>query len=158
VNVELVPALAAGTIGGLVMLFLQVVGRSIGGPRGFDLTAMWATLLGLPGQRAVGVAVHLVVSAAIAVLYALGFRMAGVSDIGWAWGLTASVIHWIVAGLFVGAAPASGLRETSVPGPFAMRLGGATAVGFLLAHLVFGLIVGVAYFSLHTGGGFDAAV
>ena len=154
-KVELVPALAAGALGGAVMVLLQAA-ASASGRRQFDLGGMWATLVGLRNAPAVGLVIHLGVSAAIAVLYALGFAMAGASDAGWAWGLTGAVIHWIIAGSFVGQIPTDDASRS--PGPFATRLGAGQAVGFLLAHLAFGLVVGIGYFALHSGGGWNSAL
>ena len=137
------------------MLLLQAA-ASAAGRRQFDLLGMWATLLGVGNSPVIGLAVHLAVSAAIAVLYALGFAIAEAADFGWAWGLTGGVIHWIIAGSFVGQIPTDDVNRS--PGPFATRLGGVQGVGFLLAHLAFGLVVGVTYFALRTGGGWNTAI
>jgi hypothetical protein len=104
-NVELLPALAGGLLGGVVMAVLQLL---LAPTRwaGFDLLNMWARFVGFDGQRAVGLVVHLAVSAAVAVVYAIGFSVAGASDAGWAWGLAGAIIHWIVGGLFLAAVPA----------------------------------------------------
>ena len=154
-NVDLGAALAAGALGGAVMFLLQIA-ASAAGRRQFDLGGMWATLVGLGHVPAIGLIIHLGVSAAIAVLYALGFALAGASDTGWAWGLTGSVIHWIIAGSFIGQIPTDDVSRS--PGPFTTRLGAGQAVGFLLAHLAFGLVVGIAYFALHAAGGWGSAI
>lgn len=148
-NVELAPAITAGVVGGLAMLALQLVGRAQSPRVEFDVLGMWARFLALEGNQAVGLAVHLAVSSGIAVLYALSFGVAGASEAGWAWGLIAGTIHWLIAGLFLGSVPADALGRGR-PGPFGMLLGPRGAVGFLLAHLGFGFIVGVTYFALRT--------
>jgi hypothetical protein len=152
--IELLPALAAGLLGGAVMLAFQfgVTARI----RGFDFLLLWASLMALEGRRSIGVIVHFLVSAAVAVLYAMGFAVADVSDAGWAWGLVGGVVHWLAAGSFIGVNGGDPDR-LRVPGPFGMRLGAAVTLGFLVAHLVYGLVVGVAYFSL-SAGGFSAAL
>ena len=124
-----------------------------GGPADrFDILEMWATLLALPaGLAAAALPVHLAVSAAIAVLYALGFGLAGAVDSGWAWGLIGGIVHWIVAGTFLGTVPARDDGSMDTPGPFAMRTGSAGALSFLAGHLLFGLVVGIAYFAFHPG-------
>jgi hypothetical protein len=154
-NVDLVSALAAGLLGGVLMLLLQI-GVSTAGRRQFDLLGMWTSLLAVHGVRVIGVIVHLAVSVAVAVLYALGFAMAGASDYGWAWGLTGAIIHWIIAGSFLGGIPDNDDRRS--PGPFATRLGPEIAVGFFIAHLAFGVVVGMTYFALHPAGGFESAI
>jgi len=148
-NVELVPALASGLLGGVVMAVLQLL---LAPTRwaGFDLLNMWARFVGFDGQRAVGVVVHLAVSAAVAVVYGIGFSVAAASDAGWAWGLTGSIIHCIVGGLFLAAVPADETRNVPAPGPFGIRLGSSVPIAFLAGHLAFGVTVGLAYFALHS--------
>ena len=157
-NVELLPAVVAGLVGGVAMLALQLARVGDARARQFDLLAMWARFLALEAQPAAGVIVHLGVSAAIAVLYAIAFRLAGAVDTGWAWGVIGGVIHWIVAGSFLGTVASDRNAATTEPGPFAMRAGSTVAVGFLVAHLAFGVIVGLVYFGLHSGGGINAAL
>ena len=154
-NVELFPAVVAGVIGGAVMVVLQVAATAAA-RRQFDLLGMWATLLAMEAVPAVGLVVHLAVSGAIAVLYAIGFSIAGAADYGWAWGLTGAILHWLVAGSFLNGVPESERRLAS-PGPFAARLGAPAAVGFFVVHLAFGLVVGVTYFALHSDGGLASA-
>jgi hypothetical protein len=137
------------------MLLLQAA-VSAAGRRQFDLLGMWTSLLALRGFPVIGLILHLGVSAAIALLYALGFSIAGASDFGWAWGLAGAVIHWIIAGSFVGGIPDDDARRS--PGPFATHLGPEIAVGFLLAHLAFGVVVGVTYFALHSAAGIESAI
>jgi hypothetical protein len=91
-------------------------------------------------------------------LYALAFRLGGATDLGVAWGLIAAVIHWIIAGTFLGIVPGDGDEAVARPGPFAMRLGAPHAVSFFVSHLAFGALVGLTYFALHSAAGLDAAV
>lgn len=135
------------------------LGMAATGRPTFDLTRMWAAFLGLPGQQVIGFAVHLAVSVAVAALYAVGFALAGAADVGWAWGLVGATLHWLVGGVFLASVPATDDgRPSPAPGPFAMRLGAPAALTFLAAHVAFGLVVGVSYFALHSGGGLDAAL
>jgi hypothetical protein len=154
-NVELFPAVVAGLAGGVVMVLMQAAATAAA-RRQFDLLGMWATVLAIESMPVVGLAVHLAVSAAVAVLYAIGFRIAGAADYGWAWGLTGAVIHWVIAGSFLNVVPDRGQRLAS-PGSFAARLGAPAAVGFFLVHLAFGFVVGVVYFALHPDGGLASA-
>ena len=140
------------------MIVIQIGAATIARAASFDLLLMWARFLALPDSRAAGLVVHLGLSCAIAAVYALAFGLAGVSDAGWAWGLTAAGIHWLVAGLFLGAVPDAERDGPSGPGPFGMRVGAGFPVGFLIAHLVFGVVVGVVYVALHPGGGLEAAL
>lgn len=60
-----------------------------------DIVRMWGTMLKLDGgeMRVAGWVIHLVASAAIALIYAWGFDVLGVSDNLWLWGLLGGVIH-----------------------------------------------------------------
>jgi hypothetical protein len=159
VTVELFPLVASGLSGGLAMIAIQVV-ASTSRPGGvFDATGFWSHLLRLPERTepVAGLLVHLLVSIGVAGGYALGFRAAGVTDTGWAWGLVGGVIHWVVGGTILGVLPTDD-SAVHLPGAFARRLGPAGAVGFLAAHLVFGLVTGVVYFILHSEGGINAAL
>jgi hypothetical protein len=159
--VELIPLLAAGVAGGLAMLAAQIAASAAGAGRAVDLTGLWSALLGLRerGTPVAGFLLHLLVSVGVAAGYAMGFRVAGVMDMGWAWGLVGGVIHWVAAGTFLAvAAGDGGAVAAELPGPFARRLGPGGAVAFLVAHLLFGLVAGVVYFALHSAGGVQAAL
>jgi hypothetical protein len=157
--VELIPVVAAGLAGGLAMYAIQLAATAVRPADVFDVGALWALLLNLRGPSAqlTGLAVHFLVSVGIAGGYALGFAAGGVTDNGWAWGLIGGVIHWIGAGTFTALVP----RAEGVPagsrGGFGGQLG-AGPLGFLMAHLLFGLVVGIVYFATHTGGGVGAVL
>jgi hypothetical protein len=159
VPVELTPVLAAGLVSGIAMLAAQIA--AAGRLAAFDIVAFWSVLLGQQGPRAglVGLVVHLLVSVGVAAGYALGFRVGGITDMGWAWGLIGGVIHWVAAGAFVAIVP--GGTETATapsPGAFGRQLGPNGGLAFLAAHLVFGLVVGIVYLALHSSGGLGAAL
>lgn len=143
------------------MLALSVVGAAVGRQAAFDAAAFWSHLLGLPGQsaRVAGLVIHLLVSIGVAAGYGLGFTLGGVADSGWAWGLVGGVIHWVAAGVFIAIVPVDGeATATASPGPFGRRLGPSGSLGFLAAHLVFGLVAGFTYLLLHSSAGIDAAL
>jgi len=59
-------------------------------------------------------------------------------------------VHWIGTGIAFGMITSSthrGVRDSVVeaPGFFALKLGGMTAMGVLVVHVLFGLFVGVFY-------------
>jgi len=144
------PAVASGAIGGITMVALGVLMKRSGVPLQMNVVRMWSTMLGLrgmPGQVA-GWGIHLLVSAAFALPYAGIFRVGGAVKRSWRWGLSLGVIHWMAAGLFLATVPSIHPEipeERPAPGPFAANYGRADVLGFLLAHLVFGTVVGVLY-------------
>lgn len=150
--VQLGPAIAAGLIGGALMAVLERLPMRGRASASFDVLDMWSTLLALRGGLRLGaLPIHLAVSAAIAVLYAVGFRIAGASDAGWAWGLAGALIHWLIAGTFLAGVPSSDDGSFRAPGRFAMNHGATGSLMFLAGHLLFGVVVGVAYFALSPG-------
>lgn len=157
--VELTPLLAAGLVGGLAMMGITMVARAAGRGVVFDAPAYWSRMLGLTGGAGSigGLAIHLLVSVGVAAGYVLAFAVAGVTDMGWAWGLIGGVIHWVAAGAFVAIGGAADATAPS-PGAFGRELGPNGGVAFLAAHLLFGILVGFVYLLLHSSGGFDASL
>jgi hypothetical protein len=66
-----------------------------------------------------------------------------------AWGLLFGFVHFMISGMAFGMMPMmhAGIRSGAVqaPGMFAMNYPRATTAGFLMLHLVFGVLVGVFY-------------
>jgi uncharacterized membrane protein YagU involved in acid resistance len=143
------PAVFAGLVGGLVMSMLDWMMKPMG--MRMDPHHMWGTMMKLRGGAGytMGLVVHLVLSAAIALLYALFFDIVGAEQNLWAWGLLGGVIHWAIAGGMVmpmvpAMHPEIPEREPA-PGMFVKNYGGLDAMGFLMSHLLYGLVVGIIY-------------
>lgn len=66
-----------------------------------------------------------------------------------AWGLLFGLAHWAVVGMALGMMPMMHRRirdgEMEAPGFYALRYPPMTAIGFLMLHLIFGVIVGALY-------------
>ena len=66
-----------------------------------------------------------------------------------AWGLLFGALHWMIVGMGLGMVPVmhrgikSGRMEA--PGLYALNYPKLTAMGFLMLHLVYGVLVGVFY-------------
>ena len=128
-----------------------------------DRHLMWGRLARMRGAAVgiVGTLIHLGVSAAIGVLYAVAFALADVRNVASLWGLVGASIHWTAAGVFMGAVfprlhpdvPHGHPR----PGFFVTRLGRADFGAFLVGHLLYGLTFGTLYPYLWAGGGADLA-
>jgi len=65
------------------------------------------------------------------------------------WGLLFGLVHWAIVGVGLGMIgmihPLMKRGEMQAPGMFAKNLPAMTVMGFLMLHLVFGLLVGVLY-------------
>ncbi|MBW3577286.1 MAG: hypothetical protein KY462_06025 [Actinobacteria bacterium] len=92
------PAVVAGVVGGAAMSMLDWMMKPMG--MRMDPHQMWGTMMKLHGGLgyAIGFVVHVVLSAAIALLYALFFDVVGVEANLWAWGLVGGALHWAIAG------------------------------------------------------------
>lgn len=141
-------AFAAGMVGGAVMSVLMAIARLLGMP--IDLETMLGTVTGMaPGGATwvLGLVMHLVISGAIALLYALGFEYVSHRS-GALPGVVFSLIHIVVGGLFMGAMPAihPQVPETlAPPGAFLSSLGDLGVVSFVVLHAIYGAVVGVMY-------------
>ena len=66
-----------------------------------------------------------------------------------AWGLLFGFVHYILTGMALGMLPMMHPRiragELQAPGAYALSYPKATAAGFLMLHLVFGVLVGALY-------------
>lgn len=157
---DLLPAVVAGLTGGLAMVIARLVLRAAGLPLRMDVTRIWGMLVGARGaaERPVGVVVHLVVSVAVATMYAAAFDIVGATSVLALWGLLAAVLHWVIAGFMMTVLPVAhpdipGKRFA--PGAFVKNFGGPDVAGFLIGHLVYGVTVSIVYAWL--GGGLEIA-
>ncbi len=153
---ELWPAAAAGAIAGATMMIARLALRAAGLPLRMDVTRIWGTLVGVRGQaqRPVGVVVHIFVSIAVALIYAAAFDAVGASSALALWGLAASLVHWVIAGVMMTILPVAhpeiaGEREAA--GMFVKNFGGPDVAGFLVGHVAYGITVAIAYAWLARG-------
>jgi hypothetical protein len=140
-------AIMAGLFGGLAMTILAWLVRLM--ELDFNPEMMFGTMVSSPGAVAwlIGLMMHLVVSALIALAYAWGFEHV-VHRAGIWVGLGFAIIHLVIAGMFMGIIPALHPmipEQMPAPGAFMANMG-ATFIGlFLLEHLLYGAIVGGTY-------------
>ncbi len=149
---EFWPAVLAGLIGGGVMSMLDWTMKPMG--MRLDPHHMWATMMKMRGGAGyiVGVMFHFIISAAIALIYAIGFDVVGADDDLWAWGLLGGAVHWMIGGGMVmpmvpALHPEIPEREPR-PGLFVKNYGSFDVAGFLMTHLAYGLVVGISYAAL----------
>lgn len=103
----------------------------------------------------VGFALHLVLSVAIAIAYAWGFaQLWGTAT--WILGLLVGLLHWLLAGIFMPALDSLNrcVNEARLKplGAFGSKRGAMMMIGFLMGHMLFGLIVGWLYSVPALGG------
>ena len=146
-------AILGGLIGGLATTALGVIARAVGIPVNLELL-LGTMVVATPGLAAalVGFGMHMVISAAIAVVYAIGFEHWARRG-GWTVGLAFSLVHTAIAGIAVGLMPFIHPRVPEAlpaPGPYLANLGVVGVGYFVLLHAVYGMIVGAVYGELES--------
>jgi hypothetical protein len=141
-------AFFAGVVGGAAMTLIMAIARASGA--GADLVLMLGTLSGGAPTSAtwlLGFLITIVGSGLIGIAYGAAFesitRTAGVKA-----GLLLSLVHLVLAGIFVGLLGVMHplVPETlPAPGLFMAAYGAPGVLGFIVAHLAFGAIVGGLY-------------
>lgn len=138
----------AGLLGGLVAIAIVRGTTWLSGAEGDVCALLGAAMTGETGAAAwiIGFAAQLMVGMLAAMGYALIFEWVTMRASGLIGALIA-IPHVAVAGLSVGFLPASRLLDAGVmpPGAFMEYRGAMVIVGFVLAHLVFGAVVGGLY-------------
>ncbi|OMQ16649.1 hypothetical protein A7K94_0201010 [Modestobacter sp. VKM Ac-2676] len=163
---EFWPAVLAGLAGGVVMSALMAMMRKAGKTQMDMALIEGAMFTGDRGRaKVIGLMMHLVVLSALVIgsLYALLFTWLEVES-GNAWwvGGLLGIAHGLIAGVAMAVLPAVHPRmhagastapadvsgspvELEPPGAFAKNYGGATPPGLVMAHVVYGLVVGLVY-------------
>ena len=141
-------AIVAGVIGTLVMS-LALAGTPRMGMPEIDLVGLLGTMLDPRGNRGQGWMLHLLFGIVFAFLYAAVWSVGiGVPDV--TVGLLFGIVHWLVAGFFLGyfATIHAGIRAgtTKDPGRYLLKLDGNMGFfGGLMSHIIFGLTVALVY-------------
>ena len=145
-------AILAGLIGGAVMAVILYMGIfMLPQQMKMNLFLMLGTMMLPVGAAAIvmGAMVHAVMSVVFGLIHGAIYSAAGI-DSGWAaWGLLFGLVHWVAVGMALGMLPLMHPRirdgEMQAPGFYALSYPPMTAMGFLMLHLVFGVIVGALY-------------
>jgi hypothetical protein len=163
---EFWPAVIAGLLGGLLMTAMMTMMRKAG-KTAMDMALLQGSMF--TGDRskakAIGLFTHLVMMSAIVLgsIYALLFAWFDTeANNAWWVGALIGVVHGIVAGMAMammgamhprmraGAMATAGAGsgdevQLEPPGFFAKNYGAATPPGVLMAHVIYGLVVGLVY-------------
>ena len=138
---NVVGAIVAGLIGTIAMSVALAVAPQMGLPK-MDFPGMLAVLVGAPRARAVGFLLHALIGALWALVYA-ALWSAGILSPSVTAGALFGIAHWLIAGALLGLL--SYVRPGG-PGIYLRNLGGSVAFsGGLMAHIVYGLTVGLVY-------------
>ena len=145
-------AILAGIVGGVVMAAILYMGNFLlPNQMKMNLFMMLGTMMLPVGTAAfvMGAMVHLVNSVIFGLIHGALYAAFDIDSAEWAWGLLFGLVHWAGVGMALGMMPLMHPRvrsgEIDAPGFYALNFPPMTAMGFLMLHLVFGVLVGVLY-------------
>ncbi len=149
-------AVVAGLVGGAVMIGLLYMGMAMMPTQmRMNLLRLLGTMMLPDGTMAyvAGLMIHAVMSIAFALAHVGLYQAFDLESNLAAWGLLFGAVHWMIVGMGLGMMPLMhlGIRNKIItaPGPFALNLPKMTVVGFLMLHLVYGVLVAVVYEALN---------
>ena len=145
-------AVAAGIIAGAIMAAVLYMGIAMM-PRQMkmNLFQLLGTMMLKKGPMAyvMGAMVHAGMSTAFALVHAALFDAFDLTSSLAAWGLLFGLVHWAIVGMGLGMMPLMhrGIRQGVVdaPGAYAKNYPAMTIMGFLMLHLLYGVLVGAFY-------------
>ena len=145
-------AILAGLIGGGVMAaILYMAIFMLPDQMKMNLFMMLGSMMLPVGAAAfvMGAMMHAGMSVVMGLIHGAVFAAADIDSAEWAWGLLFGLVHWVAVGMALGMLPLMHPRirsgEVDAPGFYALNFPPMTAMGFLMLHLVFGVLVGVLY-------------
>ncbi len=145
-------AILAGLVGGAVMAVILYMGIAMMPQQmKMNLFMMLGSMMLPVGATAfvMGAMVHAGMSVVFGLIHGGVFAALDIDSAWAAWGLLFGVAHWAVVGMALGMMPMVHPRmrsgEIDEPGFYGLRYPPMTAMGFLMLHLVFGVIVGALY-------------
>lgn len=164
---QFIPAIVAGFVGAVVMTVMMSMAKAAG-MTSMDMVLIQGAMFTGDERKArgIGMVTHLVMMGAVVFgsLYALAFAGLGVSTSNAWWiGALIGAAHGVVAGLVFAMMPAMHPRMGDAapatvgpdghsngvhlkdPGLFGHNYGSMTPGGVLMAHVIYGLVVGLVY-------------
>ena len=146
-------AIGAGLVGAAAMLVPLYMGILMF-PRQMTMNILYilGTMMGTRHKAmayTVGVEMHAVMGIAFGLAHAGVFLGLDIDSNEAAWGLLFGFGHWIIVGMGLGMMgimhPRMRSGELPAPGAYAKDSPPMTMMGFLMLHLLFGVVVGVLY-------------
>lgn len=145
---NIIGAIVAGLVGTIVFSIVMMVGPKMGMPK----MAIWEVLGAMfspAGNTGLGWMMHLMMGVIFGIIYT-ALWAAGIGSVIVASGIIFGIIHWLVAGLMMGAMPMmhAGIKAGSIsaPGVFMLKDGGMMGfMGGLIGHVIFGVVVALVY-------------
>ena len=145
-------AIAAGVVGGAAMGVVLYMGIAmLPNQMKMNLFLLLGTMV-FRNKRIAFIAggmMHAVMSILFGLLHTGIYQGIGLESQLAGWGILFGFIHWLVVGMAMGMMgsihPRIRAGEMQAPGVFVLNYPPMTALGFLMLHLLFGLLVGALY-------------
>lgn len=151
-ELDVVAAVIAGLVGTAVMTVVLYAGIVMM-PQQMTMNLLY--MLGTMMTRnkgmayVVGAMMHTLMGIIFALIHALGYQVLSIESGFLLWGLIFGFVHYLVVGMGMGMVGSmhqlmrSGELES--PGFFVKNYPAMTAMGFLMLHLLYGVVVSVVY-------------
>lgn len=154
-------AIAAGVIGAVIVYLIVYVAGSLSGTDADLCLLSGASLTGSAGALSwlFGAIGQLVIAVIATLVYAAIFEWV-TRRAGAVVGFLVAIGHVVIAGIGIGFLPAQSLVHADLwpPGAFMEYRGLVVLIGFIIAHLVFGTLVGAMYGRVHHAIGSERVV
>ncbi len=145
-------AVAAGVLAGLIMIVPMYMGLAMM-PRHMkmDLLKLMGTMMmPISGMTyPIGLMAHIGASIAFALIHVALFNLFDIDSALAAWGILFGLGHAVITGMAFGMMPSmhKGIKDGIVdaPGFMALNYPQATTMGFVMVHVLFGVLVGAFY-------------
>ena len=145
-------AIIAGVVATVVMTMVMYMGRAMMPQQmPMNILHMLGTMMTRSTGPAyiVGAMMHGVMGIVFAIIHAALFAAFGLESTLVLWGVLFGVVHWVIVGMGMGMIgtmhPVMRSGEMMAPGPFVKNLPMMNVVGFLMVHIIYGLVVGGVY-------------
>lgn len=145
-------AVGAGIIAGAIMIVPLYMGiMMMPKQMTMNLFKILGTMMFDYGAMAyiAGAMIHAGLSIGFGLTHAAFFRLFEIESNFVAWGLLFGAVHWAVVGMAMGMMPMMHPKmrngEMAIPGPFVIKYPKMTTMGFLMLHLLYGVLVGTFY-------------
>ena len=143
-------AIVWGVVATVAFSVVGVMGTAMGMTRMdiFDTLGSWVAPAETGRAKAIGVVMHHTNGALLAIAWAYGVALVDLPANWWTallWGVVLTVLTWLMMSTIGAVHPAIRRGELTDPGFMMLNLGRMTPLGSLMGHLVYGLVLGIAY-------------
>lgn len=144
---NIIGAIVAGVVGTAVISVMMALGPRMGMPK-MAIWEMLGSMFNKDGNNGLGWVLHFVLGAIFAIVYAALWN-AGIGSASVGSGLVFGVVHFLIAGIMMGAMPMmhAGIKAGTVqsPGVLMLNSGVMGFMGGLIGHAIYGIVVALVY-------------